>query len=95
MKLDQRLTPAAGTDLPVGHDRVPRQRPTIGHPTGPTRVTMRALQREWPSLSSQQSTVAPGNPMPPNVTSWMAKRTCLVVTHPRYHPNGETLDGPT
>src|SRR6187551_3629962 len=56
---------------------------------GPTRVTMRALQRDCPSLSSQQSTVAPGNPIPPNVTSWMAKRTCLVVTGPRYHLNRE------
>ena len=54
---------------------------------------MRALQRDCPSLSSQQSTVAPGNPIPPNVTSWMAKRTCLVVTGPRYHLNRETLDG--
>src|SRR6188472_936872 len=61
---------------------------------GPTRVTMRALQRDCPSLSSQQSTVAPGNPIPPNVTSWIAKRTCLVVTGPRYHLHGETLDGP-
>src|SRR6187551_1167481 len=58
---------------------------------GPTRVTMRALQRECPSLSSQQSTVAPGKPIPPNVTSWMAKRTCLVVTGPRYHSKAETL----
>ena len=69
MELDQRLAPTAGPDLPIGDDRVARSsRPSAIRPVnspssiaGPTRVTMRALQRECPSLSSQQSTVAPGS----------------------------------
>lgn len=49
---------------------------------GPTRVTMRALHWDLPSLSSQQSTVAPGRLTPPNVTSRRAKRRCRLVTPP-------------